>query len=469
MRSPIPLVVDLDGTLLSTDTLWEALWRVLSRRPWYVLSLIPRLRAGRAAFKWSLADEMVQGVPRYPVNNAVLHYLQDAVRQGRPVYLATAAPRPVAEAVARRFPFFAAVLGSGPGHNLAGEAKARRLREEFSSGFDYIGDSEADLPVWQVARRAIIVGGGPALHEKVHASNTDCEILPAYSPCRRDYASALRLYQWIKNLLVFVPMLLAHEFNLAALCSALSAFFSLSCMASTIYIINDLCDLDSDRLHPRKRSRPFAAGKIPLYRAPLCAGAALAATLVPCLFLPGAFILWLLIYSATTLAYSLFFKKRLFADVIILAGLYVLRIAAGAAAVDVGISNWLLAFAAFFFLGLALLKRTSGLALLKEDEQASGRSYLAQDRPILETMAVCSGFAAFVIITLYINSLQALLLYSRPEYLWAACPVLVYWYGRMLILGHRGLLHDDPVAFALSDKISLFSLLTLFLTLILSL
>lgn len=464
-HAAIPLVSDLDGTLLRTDTLWEGLVRLLRQRPWAALRLAGWLRLGRLAFKLRLAPFAAAGAAGYPVNEPVRDYLQSAAEDGRELCLATASPEPVAKAACTTTGLpFSRILSSDETTNLKGEAKARLLCETFGEkGFDYIGDSLVDVPVWRTARRAVVASADAEVIAAARAANPDCEVLPAARPRLRDYARALRAHQWVKNLLVFVPLLLAHQFTRTF--AVFWAFVALCCCASAIYIINDLCDLDSDRRHPTKRKRPFASCAVPLARAPHLLGGAISAALLPCLWLSPRVFLCLVAYFVTTVSYSLFFKQRLFMDVIVLAGLYVLRILIGAAAMGDYISNWLLGFAGFIFLGLALLKRSGAMSCEAGESSAKlhGRAYRPEDRPVLEGMAICSGFAAFVVVAFYIDSLQAVELYRRPALLWGICPFLVYWYGRLVLLAHRGEMDDDPVNFAVHDRASYATALLLFM------
>lgn len=456
--APVPLVTDLDDTLLATDSLWEGIAAMLVREPAALFRFPVWLGEGRLAFKWRFAGMAAARASSFPCHEAVQAVLAEASRQGRPVFLATAAPRPVAEAVAGRLGLFTGIFASDRVTNLKGADKAACLCAHFGEkAFDYIGDSKADMPVWQVCRRAIVAGNA-RLFREVSRRHGDCALLPLPTGGLRELICAMRVRQWAKNLLVIVPLLLAHLFSLSAAFMALLAFISFSLCASAIYLINDICDLDHDRKHPQKKARPFASGALPLRSAPLLMGVLLLAAAGAACPLPAEF--WGLLggYICTTTAYSLFFKKGLLVDVVVLTGCYVLRVMAGAAAVGSTMSNWLLGFIFFFFLGLALLKRSGALSLLSPQASLPGRAYEARDYALIECMAVCSGFAAIIIMALYVNSFQAAQLYARPQWLWGACPVLLCWYGRFVLLAHRGLMRDDPVAFALQDRGSWISL-----------
>lgn len=449
----IALVVDLDGTLLKTDTLHEGIAGLLAGRCLALFRLLPLL-ADRLALKKFVEPESLAHAAFYPERSEALAYIAGEARGGRPVWLATASPESVARACADRFGFFDGVLGSRE-INLKGTAKAEMLCAKFGPrGFDYMGDSLADIPVWSCARQAIVAGGSQKVIAAARAANENVRVLPARSWSVADCARALRLQQWVKNLLVFFPMILAHELSLQAFLSCLLAFFSLGLCASAIYVLNDISDLASDRQHPRKKFRPFASGALPLALAPLLCLGALAASLLLSLFLPTAFREVLGLYFAGTVSYSLVFKRKLFIDVLLLCALYLLRILAGGATLGISISNWVLSFAGFLFLGLALFKRAGRLAGLLPDAEVPRRAYMGQDRTVLEGMAVCCGFLAVAVVAFYIDSLQARSLYAHPQILWFFCPILLYWYGRLSLLAHRGEMLDDPVSFAVHDSVT---------------
>jgi len=451
------IVTDLDRTLLSTDCLWEALFCFLSSKPLQFWRLSLWLIKGRAYLKSQLAPYLTDdAVSSFPLNEDVVSYLKEAQNKGASLVLATATDERVAQKIAAAEPGglkFSAVYGSNENLNLKGKAKADLLVENYGErGFAYVGDSKSDLEIWKHANSALVVSSGDSL---LIEAATECRSALRLEPNRQNGIKALlkeiRVHQWVKNLLVFVPVFLNHSFNFSALYSVLIAFIAVCACASGIYVINDLLDLPNDRQHPRKSKRPFASGALSLSASPWVFLGCLIAACVPCFFLPPLFALLLALYFLLTVGYSFFFKHRLFMDVVVLAALYVLRIILGAAAAGVGISAWLLGFAGFIFLGLALLKRSGGLTGVKGDAAVKGRDYSASDLCMLESMAVASGFAALVVFALYTDSLQASRLYSRPEMLWFGCPLLLYWYGRICLLAHRGVLSDDPVNFAVKD------------------
>ncbi|MDR1490876.1 MAG: UbiA family prenyltransferase [Desulfovibrio sp.] len=459
LNPPIPLVTDLDGTLIKTDSLWEGFYALLATRPWRTLLIPFWLFSGITVLKSMLSEYSLKGVTTWPLNDAVLGELQKAQNEGRPIYLATAADRRIAEAVAARMDCFAGVFASD-GVNLKGSPKAELLCSYFgASGFDYIGDSNADIPVWKSCREALYVGSGDAmLLRAVKKAGVTCRCLDSLSPVTlRVYLKGLRVAQWAKNVLIFAPMFLAHQFTLKSILLCCIAALAFCACASSAYILNDLLDLPADRSHTLKKARPFAAGLIPLWQGPplillgLCVGA------LCTLFLPPPFGIVLIGYYLLTLFYSFRLKRLIFIDIIVLASLYCIRMGAGAATLALSLSNWALSFSFFIFLGLALIKRVAefNMRTADGDSNVRGRAYIMADKSLLETMTVCAGFSAEIILMLYIDSLNALSLYSKPWLLWMLCPTILYWYGRMLFIMHRGKMLDDPVIFVLTDKNSL--------------
>lgn len=460
----IPLVVDLDGTVVRTDTLIEALLRLAATRPLLLLTLLPTLMLrGRAAFKQCVAEAVRLDPATLVYNEDVMGLAQDARAAGRPVYLATASDRDVADAVAGHLGLFDGVFASENNVNLKGEAKAALLAATFGeAGFDYAGDAEVDRPVWRRARRAIMVLPSAKLARQVEAECPDAVVLgrrPGVLAQLRVIAKAMRVHQWAKNILIFVPALAAHQAALPTGLQAAVAFAAFSLCASSVYLLNDLVDLPHDRLHPSKRRRPFASGALPLPWAPGLIALTLGGGLCLAALLPPSFFLMLMIYYACTVSYSFALKRKMVADVLMLAALYTIRVFAGAAATSIAVSPWLLAFSMFLFFSLAVVKRQSELTLLGRAGrgEVSGRGYLLQDLSMLHSMAASSGYMAVLVLALYISSTDVLPLYHTPQALWLLCPVLLFWISRVMMLSQRGHLHDDPVVFALTDRVSLFT------------
>lgn len=465
-----PIVVDMDDTLLATDSLLEGFYSAL-RRNFLTLFRIPGwLMEGRLHLKFRLLD-CPENIAVYPLNQGVVDFLKKESQRGREIFLATASPLPVAKAVAERTGIFSGVFASEAGVNLKGSQKADRLEKRFGkSGFDYMADSKCDLPIWEIARNAIVVDSPSLADEVGKITGKPAISFISRSPTGKSVTMLreLRVRQWIKNILVFVPIFLAHVYSHEVFFSALLAFFSLSLCASAIYVVNDVLDLGSDRIHPIKCNRPFASGKLNIrYALPLFI-MCLAPSFFLAHFLPKIFFLLLSIYLLLTLTYSFFLKRILLVDVFTLAILYVLRVILGGAATGIAISNWLFAFMICFFLGLAVIKRTSDNLLQRNYEQPTGRAYLQVDLPILEMIAVSSCFASLIIFCLYIDSNQSSMLYSNSLFLWAICPLLLYWYLRLIILAHRGKVLGDPIAYSLKDKPSYCILIIIFVCFLLA-
>lgn len=454
-----PLVVDMDGTLIYTDLLHESALRLFREKPLKVFMLPLKLGQGRARLKQYLAQNTELIPETLPYNQQLLQWLREERDKGRRLILCTASNQKFARQVADFLGLFDEVIASDASTNLKGKNKAQVLCDHFGRGeFDYAGDSFADLPVWECAGQAIVVNATASLESAVRACCTIASVFKRPTLTIVDWARALRVQQWLKNLLLLAPMLAAHRVTdveswwLLAL-----AFLSFSLVASATYLVNDLFDLHSDRLHPRKQYRPLAAGLISVPTASLLAGGLLALGIFLAFAVNGAYLFCLLIYLFVTACYSWFFKRLVLLDCIALAVLYTLRIIAGAAAIDMGLSFWLLAFSAFLFMSLALIKRYAELEvqLLEGRDKAHGRGYLTSDASLLQTLGVSSGFAAVLVLSLYLNSDEVLVLYATPEIVWGAVLVLLYWISWMWMQAHRGLMHDDPLIFAIKERSSL--------------
>ena len=453
-----PLIVDVDGSLVSGDLLVEGIARLLSASPLSLFALPLWLAGGRAALKRRVAERAPLPPATLALNPAVLDEVEAARAQGREVWLASASDALLVAPLSERVGA-AGCFASDGRTNLTGEAKAAALVERFGEdGFDYIGNERRDLAVWRRARRAIGVGLSAGLARKVRALDDEARFLPGSGGRPRDCLRALRPHQWLKNLLVFVPLIAAHETDAGRYLVAAGVFAALSAVASGAYLLNDLLDLPHDRRHPVKRHRPMASGKVPPL--PMMGiGAALAAGGLVLAFASSATVgLWVLLYLIATCVYSLSLKRKTFIDVVALAMFYALRVLAGAAAVSVELSPWLLAFALFFFLALAIVKRQGELYALREAGRSApgGRAYRAEDFPVMAALGAASGVASVVILTLYIQSPGVGERYAHPEFLWLMCPLLLYWLGRLSLLAHRagnggG---DDPLSFALRDRVS---------------
>ena len=453
------LAVDLDGTLLCTDSLLESLLELMRRQPFAVFGATLQLIRGRAGFKSWVADRVALDPTRLPYRQDLLDWLRAERQRGRRLLLVTAADRRIAEAISRHLGLFDEVLASDGVVNLKGENKATALVERCGEqGFDYAGDASTDVAVWRKARRAIVIGGAGLEQAAARVTRVERRFHQRHSRVAA-VVRAMRPHQWVKNLLVVLPLLAAHRVTDAAvLAAALTAFLAFGLTASAVYLLNDLLDLPADRAHPRKCRRPFAAGDLPLTwglgLTPVLLTAALVLGLA---FLPTTFALVLAGYFLLTSAYSFVLKRMPILDVITLAGLYTTRVIAGSAATAIAPSFWLLAFSMFIFLSLALSKRSTELRSLQERDEltAVGRGWHVDDLPLVGSLGTSSGVACVLVLALYIDSAPARALYPAPDALWFICPLLLYWMSRLWFKTHRGEMHDDPVVFALRDPVSL--------------
>ncbi len=454
------LAVDLDGTLIRSDMLLESWWNVASGNALAAARALLALPRGKAAFKEVLARESMVDPASLPYNPEVLDLIEQHRKAGGRVALVTATDRRLAQQVADHLGVFDEVHASDGDLNLKGTAKANFLIEHYGeAAFDYAGDNPADLEVWKHASRTITVDAPMSLRTATEAQSADVLHLgdPGAAGPSRSWLKALRPHQWAKNILIFLPMIMAHALTASNWFAAIMAFVTFSMVASSVYLLNDLLDLAADRAHPRKRNRPLPSGKMKLLHGSLLAPALLlGGVLIAVVFLPMQFVGILIGYFALTTAYSLSLKRQLVIDICTLAGLYTLRIIAGAVATDVSLSPWLLAFSSFLFLSLAAIKRQ---AELTSDIQAgragaSGRAYLTTDLPIVSGMALTSGYVAVLVMALYVSSPVVTVLYKSPLWMWFTCPVLLFWISRNVMLTHRGQMDDDPVVFAFKDSTS---------------
>ncbi len=454
-----PLAVDLDGTLILTDTLHESAVRALRAHPWSVLRIPFWLATGKAFMKQRLAALTHVDASALPYNLPLLDWLRTQQAQGRKLVLCTAADASIANAVAAHTGIFDEVMSSDGQHNLSGVNKARALEGRFGrGGFDYAGNSATDLPVWQCARRAIVVNAPTSVQQQARQITEVEQVFDTETIGIAELFRALRVHQWIKNLLLFITPLAAHIVPDADMASTLIlAFLAFSSCASAVYIANDLFDLDSDRHHPRKKFRPFASGRISVKLGVLLIPGLILLAVLLALQTGAHFAAWLAFYFVLTCAYSWGLKRLIIIDCLILAMLYSMRIIAGAAAAEIPLSFWLLAFSAFLFLSLAFVKRYAELVVQSQlgREKAHGRGYLTTDAPLVQGLGLATGYAAVLVLAFYLNSDAVVKLYSSPEFMWTAVPVMLFWISWVWIKAHRGQMHDDPLIFALRDKASL--------------
>lgn len=453
-----PLVVDLDGSLIKTDLLFETANSFVAKHPYKVWKLIPWFLSGKGTLKAKLAECSEIDAASLPYNKGLLAWLREQKAGGRQLVLATASHIKLAEAVAQHLELFDEVLATEGGVNLKAERKRDLLVSRFGENrFDYVGDCSADLPVWRSAGDAYLIGSSALLIGRVKKqANLAGVFADDKPPLLQSLARALRPHQWLKNLLLFVPLLSAHLYgDGSSVMLALLAFLVFGMTASSVYVLNDLIDVADDRHHLRKRNRPFASGDLSLVHGwitwPLLL---LMAFFLAALTLPPLFLGVLGTYYLVTLAYSLFLKRTPIVDVLTLAALYTLRIIAGAAAIAVLPTFWLLLFSMFVFLSLAFMKRFSELKAAKDAHRLRGRGYAREDLELVSSAGVAAGYLATLVLALYIQDQHTAEIYRTPSLIWLACPLLLYWISRAWLVAHRGDMHDDPIVFAIKDKIS---------------
>jgi 4-hydroxybenzoate polyprenyltransferase len=456
-QAPVPLCVDLDGTLIRSDLLVESALALLAKQPLMAFAMPIWLLRGKAYLKQQIAQRVELNPDALPYNEDVLTWVREQ-QSSRATVLCSAADTKLATLVADHVGGFDAVIASDGEQNLAGANKAKILVERFGERrFDYVGNAKVDLHVWKSAHAAIVVESGSQLSTAAAGVTVLERTFPHGTASLKHWLKALRVHQWIKNILVFLPLLAAHRvFEPQALLSAVLAFICFGLCASSVYVTNDLLDLAADRQHRRKKHRPFAAGIIPLYQGPLAALLLLAVSFSLAWFLAPTFVLMLLGYYVLTTGYSLKFKRMVMLDVVVLAVLYTSRILAGAAAIESRPSFWLLAFSMFIFLSLAMVKRYTELLAAQKTSgiKAAGRGYVVEDLSLIQSLGGSSGYLSVLVLALYIDSTASPSLYRHPHYLWLLCPVLLYWISRTWVIAHRGVMHDDPVVFAVMDNVS---------------
>lgn len=454
-----PLCVDLDGTLVKVDTLYDTFLLLVRKDPLALLRVPFWVARGKANFKANLTRRIALDVTHLPYNQPLLEYLNAQHAMGRPIYLATGADVQLAERVAAHLGIFSGVLASDGQKNLTGRNKLARFREFFPEGaFDYIGNAVPDADLLQASVEPCVANPSLALRallrvRKIHIAQR----FKDQAPLGKSVVRAVRVHQWAKNFLVLLPFILAHKWHLVPARSALIAFFCFSLCASGTYIVNDLLDIENDRHHPRKRFRPFAGGDLPVQAGVALSSLLLALSAACLFFLPPSFTLWLGVYFACTLAYSFKLKSMVLLDVIALSGLYTLRLLAGGAATFTPISHWLAGFSVFLFFSLAVVKRYAELHNTLEvgTSPRTGRGYRLSDIDQMRSFGTASAFAAVVVFANYISGIDVTVLYRKPGMLWLIVPLLILWLCRIWLLASRGELNEDPVAFAITDRISL--------------
>lgn len=454
-----PLCVDLDGTLIRSDLLLESFLLLIKLNPLYLLLVPYWLLGGKAKLKSEIAKRVELDGAALPYSAPFVEWLLAQKEAGRSIWLCTASDQSLAQAVAQHLQCFDGVLASDGQLNLAGANKARVLVERFGDkGFDYCGNHQVDLRVWRHAHQAIVVNGSDKLAQQAEKLS---QLGPVFKPLKggvKVWLKALRVHQWAKNGLIFVPLAAAHQLtDWDVLQNGLLAFLAFSLCASSVYLLNDMLDLAADRAHHSKCNRPFASGQLSVLFGLLVAPMLLVGAALICLLLPPKFALVLALYYVVTFAYSFLLKRLVMIDVLTLAGLYTVRLVAGAAATAIPLSFWLLMFAIFIFLSLAIVKRYAELYVMREHGKlkASGRGYQVEDISLLQSLGGASGYLSVLVLALYLNSPDISVMYSHPKLVWGLVPIMLYWISRIWMETHRGRMNDDPLVYALKDPISL--------------
>lgn len=451
MPSIKPLVLDVDGTFLKTDMLWETFWAGLGRSPFATLRAVMRYLGNRAALKAALAQIAPLRTDLLPVNGEVADLALQSRVGGREVVLASGSDESLVAPLAAHYGLSERVFASDGHTNLTGPRKAAELVRAFGEGgFDYAGNSATDMAVWEKADNALVVGHVSSARTLASSGQNVVELAGGLD--WRALVKALRPHQWVKNILLVLPMIAAHRFDLVTLIPILWGIVAFSAAASSIYIVNDLLDLEADRLHPTKRNRPFASGALPITvgMAVFVVCALIAVTVAAALNM--SFLGVILLYMVTSLAYSLKLKRMRWVDVATLAALYTIRVIAGAAAAQVYVSIYMLIFIFPIFITLGCVKRLTELTLATSDERLPGRGYGRPDRDDLLNVAGLGTVGALLIFFLYSVSRQGQELYPTTWLLWAAMIPMALWLVRMVMLGWFGKQDYDPIVFAMRDK-----------------
>ena len=458
-----PLVVDLDGTLIKTDLFFESISQFITRHPLRFGSILKWLSKGRSQLKFQLALNYKFDASSLPYNRKLISWLSEQHLLGRKIVLATAAHKILAQGVANHLRFFDEVLATEGKINLKANNKRDLLVAKYGErGFDYIGNDIADFTVWKASNAAYVVSSSTAFIERVSQIGNLTKSFPTEKPnLIKSLVKSLRPHQWFKNILIFVPLLTAQRIgDLTSDIEALIAFVVFGLTASSVYLLNDIVDIENDRHHQLKQYRPFAAGNLSLITGWLIWPLLLLAALGLAYYkLSTAYVAVLVIYFLITIAYTLLLKQIAILDILTLASLYTLRIVAGAAAISVPLSFWLLTFSMFIFFSLALVKRFSELKSMQEkniEGPLRGRNYEHKDLEIVTTMGISSGYLSVLVLALYIQDGHTTGLYRYPELIWFGCPILLFWISRVWLITYRGHMHHDPIIFALKDRVSIY-------------
>ncbi len=461
MSKDIPLLVDLDGSLVKTDTLYEVAALFIKAKPWLFFMPIIWLLKGKQILKKNLSEQTDLNVATLPIHTELMSYLKKEHNSGRELILCTGCDQSNAKKVLQAYPIFSDVIASNETVNLTGKNKANALITRFGErGYDYVGNEKKDLIVWKNARKALVVGPQELINEARKVTEVE-QTFAAEKPRLKTYLKAIRIHQWSKNALLFVPLMVSHALgDMQAVITTLLAFLSFSICASATYILNDIFDLESDRKHRTKCNRPIAAGIVSIKSGVILMTVMMLIGLLIAFSVNLLFVGTLLIYLFITIIYSFKLKKLATVDVLILASLFTIRVIAGGVAIDVTLSFWLLSFSMFIFLSLALVKRVSELQRTLDAQPTdkpntdtiAGRGYYTSDINVLQTLGTTSGFMAILVMAFYINSPEVIVLYTAPKILWLISPALGYWIMRVWLLTARGQMNEDPISFAITDS-----------------
>ncbi len=431
---------------------------MLKKRPFALLFLPFWLSKGKAVLKTKIAEAVELDATHLPYSRGLLEWLKTEKQEGRTLWLVTGSAQKIADAVQGHLQLFDEVHATDSTTNLTSVRKAAFLESTLGKHkFDYAGNSDADLPIWNIARKAFVVNAPMSVTKKARAIGNVEHTWNDRLPLFKALIKAIRPHQWVKNILIFIPVVTSHQLmSESIMYGAVVGFIAFCVCTSGVYLLNDLLDLQADRAHPRKNLRPLAHGDLPIPVALFCIPLFLIVSAVLALSVSVMFACVLLAYLVATFAYSFALKQIPLIDVIMLAGLYTVRIIAGHAATGIVWSVWLLMFSMFFFFSLALVKRYGELKMLLQQngQQIAGRGYKADDVELVSVLGVASGFIAVLVLALYITSDQVTILYRIPSLLWLLVPVMLYWVSRLWLLAHRGAVHDDPILFSLHDRVS---------------
>ncbi len=455
----LPLVVDLDGTLVKTDMLYESLLGVVHHSPFKAFGLLNHLIKGKAQLKQYLAGHFSFQPALLPFDKSFVNWLKERKNAGQSLILCTATDSRIAGKIAAYLGIFDEVIASDGSVNMKGDNKVNLLEERFGrKGFDYCGNDFADLPVWAAARRVIVVNAREQVLAEVEKKYSIYHIFSGKDLGKRTWLRAVRSHQWIKNILLFIPVIAAHKlFDVQLFLQVFVAFIAFCCCASAFYIINDLLDLENDRQHSTKRARPFASGAIAVQTGLLITPVLLLFGVVLASLVSYNFLLCLCCYMLVTALYSLKLKQLPLFDCLCLAFLYDIRIIAGAAVIQLPLSYWLITFAIFLFFSLAFLKRFTEIMRRSptDDDKLPGRGYMHSDASIIQTMGLTAGYLAVLVLALYLNSDVVVVLYQTPILLWPVVPVMLFWISWLWLQAVRGNMDEDPVLYAITDKTSI--------------